>query len=388
MVSISIGEARRLALAAQGFYDGQPRSITRASLARVLERVKILQIDSVNVLVRSNYLPLYSRLGAYPLELLDEMAYGSSATRTLFEYWAHEASLIPLSMQPLFRWRMDRASRRIALGPRTLELVRTKPRFIKTIERRIQDNGPMTASLFENGRGSGSWWGWSDVKTALEFLFRAGRLSTATRTKTFERVYDITSRVLPDSVLDAPTPSEADAQRELVRIAISALAVATERDIRDYFRLDAPDTRRALLDLLDSGDIVPANVEGWKNVAYMAAGTRNPVGGHKRTTFLSPFDSLIWERDRMHRLFEFHYRIEIYTPAHKRVHGYYVLPILHGHRLIGRIDLKADRPNRTLLIQRLSLERKASTLKAQSLIERQLRSLSSWLGLQAIKNYQ
>lgn len=339
------------------------------------------------MLVRSHYLPLFSRLGAYPLKLLDEMAYGSPAARTLFEYWAHEASLIPISMQPLFRWRMDRASRRISLGPRTLELVRSKPRFIESIARRIEDNGPMTASLFENGRGTGSWWGWSDVKTALEYLFRSGRLTTATRTKTFERVYDITRRVLPHNVLDAQTPSEAEAQRELVRTAISALGVATERDIRDYFRLDTLDARRALLDLLDGSDIVKANVEGWRNVAYMAAGTANPLKAHKRTALLSPFDSLIWERDRMHRLFEFHYRIEIYTPAHKRVHGYYVLPILHGDRLIGRIDLKADRPKRRLLVQRLTLEPTATrTLKTQSLMQRQLRSLSSWLGLQAIKN--
>ncbi len=186
-----------MGLAAQGFYDAQPRTVTRASLWRVFDRIKILQMDSVNVLVRSHYLPLFSRLGAYPTRMLEEMAYGPPGKRTLFEYWAHEASLIPLSMQPLFRWRMERAARRLALGPRTSELLRTKPRFIESIARRIDENGPMTASSFENGRGSGSWWGWSEVKTALEYLFRSGRLTTATRTKSLERVYDTPSRVFP-----------------------------------------------------------------------------------------------------------------------------------------------------------------------------------------------
>lgn len=382
--SLSIEEARRIALAAQGLYDAQPRSITPASLSRVIDRIKILQMDSVNVLVRSHYLPLFSRIGPYPRELLGQMAYGPPDRRTLFEYWAHEASLIPLWMQPLFRWRMERAVRRIALGPRTLELARTKPRFVESIVRRIDANGAMTASSFENSRGSGSWWGWSEVKTALEYLFRSGRLTTANRTTSFERVYDLPSRVFPRNILETSTPTEEQAHRDLVLTAVSALGIATERDIKDYFRLDTADTRKALMELLDGHAILQTTVEGWQKAAYMCPGTTVPRRAANRTALLSPFDSLIWERDRMQRLFGFHYRIEIYTPAHRRIHGYYVLPILHGAQLIGRIDLKADRLRGTLLIQRLSAEPGISTLKARSLVAQQLRSISSWLGLQSI----
>lgn len=383
--SVSNGEARRIALAAQGFYDAPPRSITPASLAGVIDRIKILQMDSVNVLVRSHYLPLFSRMGPYAPKLLEEMAYGPPGRRALFEYWAHEASLIPLWMQPLFRWRMERAVRGISIGPRTSELARTKPRFIESILRRIDAHGAMTASSFESGRGSGSWWGWSEVKTALEYLFRSGRLTTANRTKSFQRVYDLPSRVFPRDILDAPTPPEEQAHRDLARTSISALGIATERDIKDYFRLDASDARAALRDLLDGGEVLEANVEGWSRPAYMAAGTIVPRRAPRRTAVLSPFDSLIWERDRMHRLFGFHYRIEIYTPVHKRIHGYYVLPILHTDRLIGRIDLKADRRSGTLLVQRISGESGTGRLKARSLVRQQLKSISSWLGLQAIQ---
>ncbi|MDQ6825616.1 MAG: winged helix DNA-binding domain-containing protein, partial [Candidatus Eremiobacteraeota bacterium] len=201
MSDISMAEARRIALAAQGFYDAPPARVTRRSLVRVLDRIKILQIDSVNVLVRSHYMPMFSRLGPYPVTLFHEIAYGPQKRRELFEYWGHEASLMPLSMQPLFRWRMERAQRRVALGTRTSELLRVKPRYVESIVRRIERDGPKTASAFEGPRGTGTWWGWSDVKIALEYLFRCGRLTTAARTKSFERIYDIPERVLPENVI-------------------------------------------------------------------------------------------------------------------------------------------------------------------------------------------
>jgi len=338
--SLSLVQARRIALAAQGFTDPPPAGIPdRRHLRRVLRRVGLLQMDSVNVLVRAHYLPLYSRLGPYPVAMLDRASH--RPPRELFEYWGHEASLLPVSLQPMLRWRMAQDH---SWGGVT-RISRQQPDLVRWVREEVRAKGPVTAAEIERDvptRTEHWGWNWSDVKTALEWLFWRGEVTSARRTTTWARVYDVPERVLPAAVLAVPTPSPADAQRELVRVAAAALGVATEPDLRDYFRLSVTAARAAIADLVEAGELVPVSVEGWRQRAYLHAGARLPrrVG---TATLVSPFDPLIWERGRTERLFGFRYRIEIYTPAAQRVHGYYVLPFLFGDRLVGRVDLKADR---------------------------------------------
>ena len=381
-VVLSKDEARRVALLAQGFYDPVPARPTRAALQKALARTKVFQIDSVNVLVRSHYLPLFSRIGPYPFELLQDAAWGAKSKRTLFEYWAHEASLIPLDSRPLFAWRMERAREGSGMWGR-MTAMRSKRKFVESVFARIERDGAAAASSFKEARGTGSWWGWSDVKIALEYLFWAGRLTAASRTSGFERIYDLPERVFSAEALAAKVPDAAEAQRRLVMSAMHAMGVATEADLRDYFRLDLLDARNAVADLVDSGEIIVVQVEGWKKSAYMLPGQRVPRFETQRSTLLSPFDSLVWNRDRAHRLFDFHYRIEIYTPAHKRIHGYYVLPLLHQGRLVGRVDLKADRQGGTLQVQAEHFEPNAAKPDARAALRQQLGALATWLGLRA-----
>jgi len=349
---------------------------------RVLARIVTLQIDSVNVLVRSHYLPLFSRLGPYRRDLLDEIAYGPR--RELFEYWGHEASLLPLALFPLMRWRMARAERLEGIWGGLAKWTRDKREFIETVFAEVERRGPIGAGELEKRGRPSSWWGWTEAKSALEYLFWAGRLTTAYR-RNFERVYDLTERVLPRAILSLPVPDDASAQRELLRIAMRALGVATARDLRDYFRLPAPDAKLRILELVEAGDLVPTSVEGWKTQAYTA-----PEPSLSRSTaraaLLSPFDSLVWERDRTQRLFDFHYRIEIYTPAHKRVHGYYVLPFLLGDELVARVDLKADRAARRLLLQGLHLEGGARRTEVLRALQPELKRMASWLDLEGVSN--
>ena len=384
MADFSKKDARRIALAAQGFYDRIPLKPGRATLQRVLERTKLFQIDSVNVLVRSHYLPLFSRIGPYPAELLQGAAWSSPAKRLLFEYWAHEASLVPVALRPLLIWRMERARKGEGMWNRMAE-IRKKRTFVAAVLKRIETDGPATASSFKNAAGSGSWWGWSDVKIALEYLFWAGYLTAASRTKSFERVYDLPERVFTKDDLHAPVPAPDAAHRQLVLLALQAMGVATQADLRDYFRLDLLDARNALHDLIEAGTIVPAKVEGWKQPAYVLPHVRVPRGEPPGSALLSPFDSLIWNRDRAHRLFDFHYRIEIYTPAHKRVHGYYVLPFLHQGELVGRADLKAARQTSTLQIKGIHYESTAAKRLGEGELADQLSALATWLGLERLR---
>jgi uncharacterized protein len=381
---LSRDQARRLALAAQGFFDPVPARPGPAALRRTLARVALFQIDSVNVLVRSHYLPLFSRIGPYPMSMLRDAAWGSRSKRTLFEYWAHEASLIPLELRPLFIWRMNRARSGKGMWKWMTEM-RSKKVFVESVRRRIAEDGAATASSFKEARGRGSWWGWSDVKVALEYLFWAGELTAATRTTSFERVYDIPERVFSGDVLSAPVPSDAEAHRQLVLLSLEAMGVATEADLRDYFRLDVHDARTALHALIDEGAILKTTVDGWKNAAYMLPDARIPRREPIRTALLSPFDSLIWNRDRAHRLFDFHYRIEIYTPAHKRIHGYYVLPLLHHGKLVGRADLKADREHGVLQVKGEHYEAGIDKREAKKALADQLAALATWLGLSDIE---
>ena len=380
---LSLAEARRIALAAQGFASPRTAGPPDASdVIATVRRLGLVQIDSVNVLVRSHYLPAYSRIGPYDAALLDRAAYGGRRRR-LFEYWGHEASLIPVELQPLLRWRMDRARAGVGLWAGVARVGRERAALVEAVLDAVRTRGPLGVSDLEGvGRRSGGWWGWSEGKVALEWLFWTGQVTTHSRRR-FERVYDLTERVLPPRVLAATTPTPEDAQRRLLRISSRALGVATARDLRDYFRLPAADAAARISELVDEGALRPVEVEGWKAQAYVDPAADQPRGIAARA-LLSPFDSLVWERQRTERLFGFRYRLEIYTPARRREHGYYVLPFLLDDRLVARVDLKADRLRRTLRIVRAHCEGNAAPDAVAGPLRAELEQLAPWLGLERV----
>ncbi|MEA2754322.1 MAG: uncharacterized protein QOJ54_611 [Aliidongia sp.] len=380
---LSAVEARRIALAAQGFADRRPETADGAQLKRLTRRLGLVQIDSVNVLVRAHYMPGFSRLGAYSTALLDKAAY-DGRRRHLFEYWGHEASLLPVEHYPLLRWRMAAAERLENIWSGIAQAKRDQAAYIETLLEEVRSRGPLAASDLERrGNSTGPWWGWSDGKRALEYLFWSGRLTTATR-RNFERVYDLPERVLPQSVLRARVPEQAEAQRQLLLIAARALGVATEPDLRDYFRLKPVDSRPRLAELVEAGQLLPVTVEGWSHPAYLHPDAKLPRRIEAKT-LLSPFDPLIWERARTERIWDFRYRIEIYTPAPKRQYGYYVLPFLLGESLVGRVDLKADRVGGVLRVLASHAEPGVEVEQAAPALLDALRDMAGWLGLERIE---
>ena len=347
--SLAVSQARRIALVAQGFADRGPSpKVTRRHLKRLYARVKVLQIDSVNVLSRAHYLPAFSRLGDYARSDLDAMA---SPDRDVFEYWAHMASFSPIEHHPLLRWRMRRSH---GLSWDRLEAVRARsPKILDEALQFVADHGEVTASAFAPERPNkvrGEMWGWHDGKVALEYLFRSGMISCVRRNSQFERVYDLNERVIPIDILDAPTPNETDAKRSLIELAAQAHGIGTATHLRDYFRLPATGIGECIRDLVEVGLLTPVTVKGLSDVWYLHRDARMPRTVPARA-LLSPFDSLIWERQRTETLWDAHYRIEIYVPKHKRIHGYYVLPFLLDEQIAARVDLKADRQAGALLVQ-------------------------------------
>lgn len=377
---LSLRQARRLALAAQGLAGERPdRPINRRDVRGLARRLGVIQIDSVNVLTRTHYLPGFSRLGAYDRGLLEAEAWGKRPS--LFEYWGHEASFMPVELQPLFRWRMERAR-----GGETwtglANFARQRSDYIAQVLHRITAEGPLTGGDFAEAPNQPGWWNWSNGKRALEWLFWAGHITTRTR-RGFERVYDLTERVLPAEVLAAPTPAPEEAHRALVLIAARAMGVATEADLRDYYRLPLEASRNAVRELVEAGELTPVTVEGWSKPAFVAGPVTIPRRG-AAPRLLSPFDNLIWSRERTERLFGARIRLEIYTPAHKRVHGYYVLPLLVGDAIVARVDLKADRQSGALKVQAAHLEPGADPGAAAEALAGELGLMRDWLDLSRV----
>jgi uncharacterized protein len=383
---LSLARARRIALAAQGFDRPRPaRPASVNQIAALVERLGVLQLDSVNVFSRSHYLPVFSRLGPYDRARLDRIAgHGLGAIdRRLVEYWAHEASLIPLDLHPLFRWRMADVDRQ-AWGS-IARVAHEQPDLVAETLELVAAQGPIRArdtGAVRPPPRAGHMWNWHEGKVALEHLFFTGRVG-ATRRVNFERLYDTIDRVLPAEIRERPTPSVPDAQRRLVRIAARALGVATEPDLGDYFRLPRADSKARVAELVSAGDLTPVEVEGWTAPAFLWPGARQPRRLRARA-LLSPFDSLIWFRPRTERLFGFRYRIEIYTPAAKRVHGYYVLPFLLDDALVARVDLKSDRRSGALIVQGAFGEAGIEPERVCAELAAELRLIAHWLDLSEV----
>ena len=380
---LTAAQARRVAVAAQGFHEAKPAGpVTRAHLKRLAARLQVLQLDSVSVAVRAHYAPVFSRLGPYDRDILDRAAWSHSARspRLLVEYWAHEAALMAVDDWPLLRWRM----REYQHGRWGTEIVQKNAKLADDGVDAVAAWGPATAGQIEahldsSPRGrKGPWWDRSDTKWVAEALWSAGVLTTATRVG-FARHYDLTERVLPAEVIDREV-DEGEAVRELTLRAATALGVGTEADLRDYFRLGARQVKPAIADLVASGALEQVEVAGWSAPAYLRAGQVVPRRD-RGTALVCPFDPLIFFRPRVERLFGFHYRIEIYTPGPKRQYGYYVWPFLLDGDLVGRVDLKADRANSTLNVVGAFTEGGRDRSHVATALAGELRSMANWLAL-------
>lgn len=387
--SLSLQQARRVALVAQGFRDPRHALPTMRTFTRTLARTGVLQVDSVNVLQRAHYMPLFSRMGSYDVRLLRRAA--EERPRRIVEYWAHVQAYMPVELWPVMRHRMDSyRERRGKWWP----IVDVRPGLEADVLAAVRDRGPVTARDLEAEFGSGPrtrehWgWNWSEARKVLDFLYMVGDLAIAGRNDQFEVRYDLPERVLPAHVLAAPTPSLEEANRELVRRAARSHGVGTAQCLADYFRMrlqpgaGVTGAKAAIADLVEAGELLPVTIEGWRRPAYLHRDAARPRAVHARA-LLSPFDPLVWERARTEHLFGFRYRIEIYVPAHKREYGYYVLPFLLGDRIVARVDLKADRPGRRLLVKAAWAEEHAPPETAEELLE-ELQDMAGWLGLDEV----
>ena len=379
---LSQAQARRIALAAQGFGRPWPGGVTARHLQQVIDRIGQLQIDSVNVAVRAHYMPLFARLGPYDPSLLDRAA--GRAPRRVFEYWGHAASLIDVNLQPALRMRMA-AHRAGDPWPAISRIRAEHPQLEQQILDFVAANGAATSREIEHpeDRKRAPWWNWSEAKHVLEWLFVTGELTSAGRNSQFERRYDLPERVLPAAVLAAPTPDRAESVRLLVRHAAAALGIATDRCLADYFRLRLDTTRTAIAELVDSGELIETPVDGWGRRSYLWHEARLP----RRVqvdALVSPFDSLVFERQRLLDLFGVDYRIEIYTPAAKRRYGYYVYLFVMDEAIAARVDLKADRAAGALLVQASWLEPGAPEAETAGRLAANLRAMADWLELDEI----
>lgn len=395
MITLSAAEARRLAIASQAF-GPRPAKPTIEHLRELASRIHAFQIDSVNVLARAHYVSPFARLGAYPVGALDQLAYEK---RELFEYWGHAACLLPVALYPLFRYRMDKHrewTEKFMRSPRGAYMAKAYAE--------VSERGPLSASeLSEGGKRSGNWWGWSVGKKTMEHLFDTGLLAIAGR-RGFERLYDIPERVIPQAAREAPVPSREAAMKELILLSAKAQGVGTLEDLRTYFYIDGwsdrggpvpwrwtrqrgrakPIAPRLFAELVEEGRLAPTKVAGWKEMAYSLPGLKMPKAV-EAAAFVTPFDSLVWDRARLKRLFGMDYTIEIYTPMAKRKYGYYVFPFVLGDKIVARCDLKADRSRGTLMVRSAHLEPGHDARRAIPAIARELETMRNWLELESIE---
>jgi uncharacterized protein YcaQ len=386
--SLSLTQARKLALRAQGF-----RQSTRAgtagwrSLNAGIKTMAALQIDAINTVIRSHYVPLYSRLGAYDRSVLDRKVFASRAQsanrRSHFEYWGHECSILPMEFYPLLRWRMQDARNGIGLYKQLHSLATSNPAFIARIKSTIVDSGAVTSRDLGGARRGNGMWQWSKSKQALEYLFSTGEIASAGR-RGFERLYDINERTIPAALLNASVPERKGSQASLLEIAAVALGVATEADLRDYFRISAADARGCIEQLVEDKKLIPLRVDTWKDTAYICPNTVIPRTA-THSSLLTPFDPLVWHRQRAERLFGFNFRLEIYVPEKQRKYGYYVMPYLMNGSLVARLDLKSDRQSGSLLVKGAWPEAGVDIGKTAEQLATDLHRLAGWLQLESVK---
>ena len=380
--ALSIADARALALAAQGFDTPRPASkATQRHVNSLISRLGVIQIDSVNVLVRSQELPLFSRLGNHDRNAIPK----ATESQKIFEYWGHEAAHLPVEIHPLFRWKMEAARLGKARHWGLTSFYDDNKAFVKRMLKHIETNGPTTARELstrteKRGADKKTWWDWDEAKVGLEYLFLTGQLMSRGRGTDFARIYDTPERVLPRQVLDAPTPTEHDARKQLLIRSSIAQGVATVVDLADYYRQKPAAVKPLIAELIEEGELRTVAVDGWAEKAFVHRSAKLPKQLHA-TALLSPFDSLVWCRPRNERLFDFHYRIEIYTPKEKRKYGYYVLPFMMNGQMVGRVDLKADRANSKLLVHSVHTEKGIKRATINDALNNELRAMANWLDL-------
>ncbi|NCV74560.1 winged helix-turn-helix domain-containing protein [bacterium] len=385
--SLSIADARALALAAQGFDTPRPANkATQRHVNSLISRLGVIQIDSVNVLVRSQELPLFSRLGNHDRNAIPK----ATESQKIFEYWGHEAAHLPVEIHPLFRWKMEAARLGKARHWGLTSFYDDNKAFVKRMLKHVEINGPTTARELstrteKRGADKKTWWDWDESKTALEYLFLTGQLMSRGRGTDFARIYDTPDRVLPMNILIASTPNEHDARKQLLVRSAIAQGVATATDLADYYRQKPAAVKPLITELLEEGELREVAIDGWAEKAFVHRSAKLPKQLHA-TALLSPFDSLVWCRPRNERLFDFHYRIEIYTPKEKRKFGYYVLPFMMNGQMVGRVDLKADRANSKLLVHSVHTEKGVKRSTINDALNNELRAMALWLGLDKVAN--
>jgi uncharacterized protein YcaQ len=380
--SLSIADARRIALAAQGFDTARPKTkATQRQVDALISRLGVIQIDSVNVLVRSQELPLFARLGNHDRNAIPK----ATEAQKLFEYWGHEAAHLPVEIHPLFRWKMNAARTGKVTHWGLTSFYEENKAFVKRTLKHVATNGPTTSrELSTRTEKKGTWWDWDEAKVALEYLFLTGQLMSRGRGSDFARIYDTPERVLPQRIIDAPTPSEHDARKQLLVRSAIAQGVATTSDLADYYRQKLATVKPLIAELVEEGELHTVAVDGWTEKAFVHRNAKLPKQLHA-TALLSPFDSLVWCRPRNERLFDFHYRIEIYTPKEKRKFGYYVLPFMMNGEMVGRVDLKADRGNSKLLAHSVHTEKGVKRSAINDVLSAELDAMANWLGLEQVQ---
>lgn len=376
MRKIPLERARRIALGAQGLDSPRPSGrVDVRHLRKMFRTIGVLQIDSVNVIERAHHLTSFARLGCHQKDL----AWDALDSRELFEYWGHVASFLPIETWPLWRHKMDRMGK----WSRVLELEEREPGYIDSVEEEIARRGALApADLEDPGDRAGPWWGWSKGKIALEYLFARGRLTVSGRLN-FTRYYDLAERVIPAEHFNSEPVPRTDAHRRLLMMGAKSLGIGTTTDLADYYRLPIVEARSAISDLAAEGQLEEVEVEGWNEPTFLHPEVRTPRTV-EQVRLLCPFDNLIFFRDRVERLFRFHYRIEIYVPKPERRFGYYVLPLLIGDRLVGRVDVKADRAAKKLRIPGAFTEDGVDRVFAARHLADELRLMAGWLGLEEI----